>query len=164
MEKGLRKRFLQAITANTLTFAKEQYPKIAAKRVPARDKKAVALETAIYGKFGCYENQILALVSEITGKKLEPKAKESSAKLDLKQFGMIALVPEGENQNGHNYPMGEAMLKLPQSDRGIRPDGDYGNHLSDRRSEVRPATAAEIAKLSDKQLAAYAKMANVVFI
>lgn len=134
------------------------------------EAQARRLGEAIQGKFGCYEEAIVALVGQITG--IKPVISVAGNKLPL-PMDLVA-IKINKMWDGHNYPIGQVAVfsKYAGYGSGITSDGVRGNwltHQANQLGENLPrnghwelATDKEIDALPEKQLTAL--MGKIIFV
>lgn len=95
------------------------------------------------------------LAELMSGEKLPPLVRSDDQSNYLPPpYEWTAVVPL-RVYDDHDYPIGEPMVVIEEHDgtmEGIIIDGQRGNYLSRRKGFSRPATAREIARITDEQL------------
>jgi hypothetical protein len=142
----VRSALIAKIAERTQAFADEFYAK---KRGPKVNARAVKL-AELSKDFGCYTSKVKALVTELTGVEL-PEVKAESKTVVYKPF--VAVVPIIEPDGAHDYELNFPLVNDGFNSRQfLNRGGVYGNNMTTNKTYVRPATLAEIKKLTAAQL------------
>lgn len=87
------------------------------------------------------------IISQIIGKTI-PDIMPAAGSVLWVRFAAIVI----NNQGGHNYPLHSVAI-ITADQKGIRPDGTFGNVMDTNKNYYLPATAEDMNKISDEQYA-----------
>jgi hypothetical protein len=140
MREALKKLILQ----RTVAFAAEYYPEEEADDGrPEAARKVEKLFESGAVSLGCKKEAAIDLIEALLDCKL--KISDPEEEVDFEDHRLACVVPLGDDCD-HHYDLGEPVILL-RGDVGVDRSGQAGNHLTDTRKLIRPATPAEIDTL-----------------
>lgn len=167
MNKKIRNVLIQWIKDGTKEYAKlNGYDKAEDNKdgkLDAQQKELVEALQGVEANLGVAYVQHFRRIAESLSGKIVPFTPKTGGKATNPVPGFFALVAIHGLKNGHNYPTGDPAIFHKNFLKGIRTKTlDEGNDMGRYYEQSRPATPAEIDKISDAHLEALIKLKNIL--